>query len=543
MSLVPASPLQRQVGRASRRLFLQTLLDNLTWSCAGALALGAGWFLAEPYLLEGSAAWLRWAVAGGLLGGGVLVALGLAFWRRPSPLSAALSLDEKFGLKERVTTSLLLEEYQKASPAGQALLADVNQRIEALDVGSRFPVRVSWTAALVPVAALLLAVVAVFYEPPRGQAKTTQEGDVAAAPVNKEDMEKKLQQFAKREQKPKQEDLPKSDKIKELDEDIDQLLGKARDNQDQLRERIKNAGDLEEKIKNDIKHRDDKADAVKEQLRQMDRLSKKDKNKPEDGKGGPGDELKKAVKEGDLEKAKEEMDRLSKKVKDKELSKEEQDELHNDLKDVEDRLERLSRQKEEEEEERLKELSRKGEIDPGELDREIDELRKNNDKLTDEVRQELQDIADEMKKAEQALKEGKDDEAAEHMQKAGEKMDKLEGDEERRQLVEQIQRVRQIKKTMASGAGRGSGRRPEAKEGETGSVDEKADSEFDKKGQKNVVGYAPPSKFKKQKSSEIAGEIKQASQEAPEAIERMRIPKQATDMTKGYFEKLGGQRK
>ena len=40
----------------------------------------------------------------------------------------------------------------------------------------------------------------------------------------------------------------------------------------------------------------------------------------------------------------------------------------------------------------------------------------------------------------------------------------------------------------------------------------------------------------------MAGEIKQASQEAPEAIEQQRIPKDARDIAKGYFRNLGGQR-
>jgi hypothetical protein len=559
MMALAVSPLQRQVARASWRLFLQSLFDKLVWCCATALALGAAWFVAEPYLLEAPDWWLRWAVAGGLLGGAILIALGLAFWRRPSRLTAALSLDEKFGLKERVTTSLMLEEYQKASPAGQALLADVNQRIAELDVGSRFPVRMSWTAALVPATALLLAAVAVFYEPPKGIAKPVTNEETALASAAKEDMEKKLEKLAQKDKKSKPDDAPKTAKIKELDEDIDDLLGKQRNDETQLRERIKNFAEMEDKVKDDIKNRDDKADAIKQQLQQIDRLGKKDKNNSADGKNGPGDELKKAVGQGDLEKAKDEMDRLSKKLKDKDnkLNDEEKDELHKQLKDVEDKLERLSRQQEEEEENRLKELSRKGEIDQDELDREIEQLKKNSDKLDREDKQDLQDVADELKKAEQCMNEGDEEGAAEHMAKAAQKLDKLEGGEERKQMVQRIQRIRQIKRTMAQGmqndekknqngpggVGRGAGRRPEAKDGETGSVDEKADSEFDKKGQKTVVGYAPSSKkFPKKTSAEVAGEIKQASQEAPEAIERMRIPKQASDMTKGYFEKLGNQK-
>jgi hypothetical protein len=565
------SPLNRQVARAGRRLFLQTLLNHLAVCCAAALGMGVAWFLIEPYVFEEPAAWLRWAIASGLLGAGILVGVALAFWKRPTLLTAALSLDERFGLKERVTTSLMLEKPQAASPAGQALLADVNQRIAEIDVGSRFPIRVSWTAALVPVAALLLAVVAVFYEPTKGEANTKAAEELTPPTINKAQMDEKLKKFAKKEKPPKPDDPAESSKLKEFDEDIDTLLSKSRDDQNQLRERIKEAGEVEDKIKDKIKEKDEKQDAIKEKMEQMDRLSKKDKKDQVDPKGDPGDELKKAMKQGDLDKAKEEMDRLGKKLKDKELNKDEQEQLQRDLKEVEDKLERLSRQEEEEKEEkeRLEQLKRDGKIDQEELDRELDQLEKNKDKLDREDKEDLEKAAEELKKAEEALKEGKDEEAAEHMEKAGEKMEKVDGSEERKQMVQQVQRVRQIKKTMSQGMpkqgqpqngqpqngqpdrqkpgpggeGRGSGQRPEANDDNTGSEDVKVDSEFDKKGQKNVVGYAPNTnkKFKKARAEEMVGEIKQAAQEAPEAIERLRIPKAASDMTKGYFEKLGGQ--
>ena len=39
----------------------------------------------------------------------------------------------------------------------------------------------------------------------------------------------------------------------------------------------------------------------------------------------------------------------------------------------------------------------------------------------------------------------------------------------------------------------------------------------------------------------MTGEVRQASQEAPEAIEQQRIPKAARDMAKAYFRNLGGR--
>ena len=47
--------------------------------------------------------------------------------------------------------------------------------------------------------------------------------------------------------------------------------------------------------------------------------------------------------------------------------------------------------------------------------------------------------------------------------------------------------------------------------------------------------------FRKKTGAEIAGDIKQASQEAPEAIEQQRIPKAAREMMKGYYEKMRQQ--
>src|SRR5262245_31172005 len=155
MAIAKLSPLHRQVARVQRRLLLQTFLNCLVWCYVGAILLSAGWFLVQPLLLDAPPDWLRWAVAGGLLAAGTFLAVVLGILLSPPKLVAALSIDSAFELKERVTTSLTLEPEQEASPAGQALLADVAQKIHDLDVGSRFPVRMSWSVALVPVCATI----------------------------------------------------------------------------------------------------------------------------------------------------------------------------------------------------------------------------------------------------------------------------------------------------------------------------------------------------------------------------------------------------
>lgn len=89
--------------------------------------------------------------------------------------------------------------------------------------------------------------------------------------------------------------------------------------------------------------------------------------------------------------------------------------------------------------------------------------------------------------------------------------------------------------------GVGAGRRPLGKKAPFKSFDAKAKAEFDPKGKKIFDGYAPGQSFKKRNGAEIVGEIKQASQEAPEAIEQQRIPKAARELAKGYFQKMREQ--
>ena len=168
------SPLQRQVARVRRRLLLQTLVRSLVWCWFGALTLTAVWFLVQPLLIDDNnpLTWIRWAVLIGAMIVGTGVAVAVAVMRRASPVQAALALDEQFRLKERVTTSLMLCAEEIASPAGAALLADANQRVEPLRVAARFPVRLPWTAMLAPAVGIVLVLLAVFYHPDFGQART-----------------------------------------------------------------------------------------------------------------------------------------------------------------------------------------------------------------------------------------------------------------------------------------------------------------------------------------------------------------------------------
>src|SRR5438445_5820422 len=233
------SPLTQQLARVHRRLLIQSLVNSLIWFWAGAILLAAAWILVQRFALDQLQVWVTWVVAGGIVALGTITALVVGAFRAPSRLAAALSLDSKFGLKERVTTSLTLPPELESTPAAQALLADVNQQISALDVGSRFPVKVSWTAALVPGCAAILALVALFYQPTRSQVSANTKADAKQPPPNLADIDKRMKDLTKKpKDRPKIETL-KSQDLERLEAELEKLANRPRDTKEQVRERVK----------------------------------------------------------------------------------------------------------------------------------------------------------------------------------------------------------------------------------------------------------------------------------------------------------------
>lgn len=545
MNKTQLPPLQRQLRRAGRRLFLQRLLDRLTWCLAAALVLAALWFLVEqPYLFVQPPAWQRWAVAGGLLGLGLLVSIGLALFRAPGRLTTALAIDERFLLKERVTTSLLLGPDQLASPAGQALLADTEKHVAGLDVGSRFPLRPKQEAIMVPVALGVLAAIALFYDPPKPPTPDNDD-ERQALPFNGKEIAEKVTQLRKKDapQEPVQ-----SEKLKELEDELERIAAKPFDTRDQLKERIKELTDNEDRTKKMQEEMADKDRRLKDQLKALDRLAKKDKK-------GPADQLRDALSKGDFEKARDEVDRLRKKMKQKEaeggLDRDDKERLQKQLDELQDQLQRLSRQEDKADE--LQRLHREGQIDKETLDRELDQLKADAEKMKD-----LEELARELDECKECMNKGEMEQAEEALERMAEKLEKMDGDsKETKMLLQKLKQVRAAKAASCRGLdqdkkgqeSRGSnnptpasGRRPLAEPGETDAVDKRERAPLDTRGQIIVGGFAPGQNYKKKPAREIEADVKQASQEAPEAIERQNIPRDARDLTRGYFRNLGGQK-
>ena len=445
MASVPSLLLDRQVRKVRRRLVLQSCVNFLIVAWLIAAALMAIWMLVKPYALTQSAKpWMDWAVGGGLFALSTLAAIVLAIRQAPSAVAAALSLDERFQLRERVTTSLAMSPVEARTPAGQALLDDANLRVESIAVGSKFPIRLGWKSALVPAAAAALAVLAIFYEPVIPPKQTQAATITPLTPEAIKEIELKKQEYL---QKPKQGDptkpeKPKSDDIKRIEAQVEEILKRPMKTTDEVKDRLAELTSLEEQMRKQQREEAEKAQGFAEQMQKLDQLQKKDRA---DGKkDGAAKDFKDQLAKGDKEKAKEEVERLSKKIKDGDLiNRKDKEQLANELKDLKENLERLSREKEKEDEDKrqekekqLQEQFKDGKIDKEQLDREMNKLDQERKKTSD-----TQELADKLERAEQALRQSA--EAQEKGDQAGAEKAQDKAAQELSEAADQLAKMQQ----------------------------------------------------------------------------------------------------
>jgi uncharacterized coiled-coil DUF342 family protein len=567
MDSAKPSLLLLQVNRVNRRLLLQTFVNRLVWCWIAALAVGLAWFLLQPLFVTNAPSWLRWAVAGGALGVGAVAAVVWAWLGAPSKLTSALSLDEAFGLKERVTTSLTLTPEQQATPAGQALLEDVQQRLGKLDVGSGFPIRLSWIASLVPAVAALLLLTALFYDPQFSTANA-KGYDLKKPPVNGAEIAKTLDRLKR--QLPERAELErvKSEKLKEIEAEMERIANRPRDTQEQVRERMKEMAALEEKARDHHRELGEQVRSQKQQLQELNRQADKD------NKEGPAKDVQKAMAEGNLDKAKDEMDKLARKIKEGQLSDKEKEQLQKQLDGLKNKADQMAKEQEQKEqrlEKLIKEAKAEGR-DAEALNRELDKLRKEGKNM-----KQLQDLAKKLGDCKECMKKGELGEASERLRAAGEELKKLDlSEKELRELEQQMDKLQDAQEACekgqkgnkpGEGAGDGNdplqkgdgqgeinsdkktpgqqgpvnGRRPKGRDRDYKSFDAKQKSDLDPNKKKYFDGWADGQNYKAKGGAEVAGDIKRASQEAPQSIELQKIPKAAKDMTRGYFDNLRKQ--
>ena len=402
--------LREQVARARRRMSTELFLDRLV-AClmAGLASAVAGIAVPKLVVVENLPAnWnLLWLVGGAGLA--VLSALAWTWFRGRSDLDAAMEIDRRFELRERVASSLSLPPEALDTPAGKALVADAVRAIAKVEIESRFQVRPRRRAWLPLAPAVIAFVLATLVDNREGKStatdapRTQQQPDETAKAVRERLVQRK-EEAAKAGLKDAEE------LFKQLEKKTEEIAIK--DNLDRKKALLK-LNDLAQQLE---KRREQLGgdSELRKQLEGMKNMSK-----------GPAEKMAEAMKQGDWKKAKEELEKLAQQVKDGKLDANAKEQLQKQLDQLAQKLGEAAKQKKQAMEElkkQIEEAKQKGDLQQaGQLQQKLDKLAQQQTQ-----NQQMQQLAQQLQQAQQAMQQGDQQGAAKAMEQLAQQLENLQ---------------------------------------------------------------------------------------------------------------------
>lgn len=416
--------LQHQVSRARRRLNIQRFLDLAPWTLAASLLVAAAAVLVPklwPMDVDRDAWWAGWLSGSAV--GGLLTAAVVTWMRRQRAFDAALEIDRRFGLKERVSSAWLLPPVERGTEIGRAVMADAQRRVAGVEVGDAFPMRTGWPL-LVPLVPALLAVAIALLVPDAERAKvaaSTSEG-LAREQIKRsaQELSKKLADRAQQAEEAGLEDAESL--LKQLREAAEELA--RRDDVDRQQALVR-LNDLAK----EIEKRREALGAPEQLQRQLQRMQELEK--------GPGDRVAAALQQGDPEKALQELQRLMKDLQSGGLSDEQKQQLAKQLESIRRQMQETvdahRRAKEELERQIQQKLAEGDREAAGKLQRQLDELEAQNQTM-----QRLQELAERFADASESLQQGDADKAASELSQLAEQLQEMQSDLDKLEQLDEL---------------------------------------------------------------------------------------------------------
>jgi hypothetical protein len=532
--------LQKQVRRATRRITLQRFVNVLGWCWFATLLVAAVWILIDKYYPLHVQ---LWGIGAGAVAAGLVAAIVWSIFARGKPLEAAIEIDRRFGLKERVSSTLAMPPEDLESEAGQTVATDATRRVARLEISEKFPVAPPRRLLLPIIPAILAALITLLPNPTVGDNPVTAKNEDPAAvkPQIKKVTEALNKQMAERQKKAEKEGLKEAEElIKKLEEgtrqmvssppERDKAFSKLNDLSRQLQERRSQVGGAEK---------------VKEQLNPLKKLDH-----------GPADKFAQAMANGDFNKALEELNEIQKALENNKLDEKEKEQLAKQLDQMKDKIEKLA------------EDHKKAQ---DELQKKADELRKNGqnaeaEKVEEQLRQmqnqnkqmqQAKEMAKQLGQCAQCLKQGNCQKAGEAMKQAQQAMGDLKKQlDEMEMLDEAMEKLDQAKDKMnckecggagckfcqgenndkkgkgPGGLGRGEGERPEQKS-DTSTYDSQVRQKVGK-GSATVEGMVEGPIMKGDVLNHIQEDVDSVRRGNTDPITNRQIPKKYGEHVKEY---------
>ena len=275
--------------------------------------------LIENLPAQWDAIWLLGAAACGLVAAGVWTIVS-----RRTALEAAIEIDRRFHLYERVASSISLSDGEQNSPAGQAVVKDAVRAASRIDVNDEFRVRLDRRAWLPLAPAALAFLVIAFFGPavatsgvnPHSPTLVAKQINTAA-----ESARKKLEEQRKRAEREgfknaaglfKQIEAGTNELAKKKDIDRTKAAVKLNDLAKQLEQRRQQLGGK---------------DSLRKQLQSLKSFD-----------SGPAEKIAQAMQQGNFQDAAKELEKLASALKDSQLTDEQKAALAKQLEELQQKL-------------------------------------------------------------------------------------------------------------------------------------------------------------------------------------------------------------
>ncbi len=530
--------LRKQVRRAQRRITLQRFAGVLGWCWFAAFFLALMIVVVDKYrpLHVRSWIWFAGAAALGLAGAIFWTALG-----RGRMLQAAMEIDRRFALKERISSALAMPPQDLQSEAGQAVSADALRRVKRIDVAEKFAV-VPPRKLLLPLAPAFTALFVMFFVNPSlvdNPAAATLENQETKTQVKKasESVRKRL---ADRREEAKKEGLQEAENLfKKLEEgtkelaskppDREKALGKLNDLARQLQERRQQLGG---------------ADKVKEQLDQLKNIDR-----------GPADKFAQDISKGDLKQAADDLKKLKDQLENGNLTERQKAELAKQLEQMKDKLNKLAESHKAAQadlQKQAEQMRKAGQAaDAEKLEQQLRQLQQQAPQM-----QQLQNMAEKLGQCAQCAKQGNAKDAAKALDEMQGCMAKMQQQLDEMQMLNDAEKqLAQAKNQMVCpfcggagcekcnpipgvglGKGKGIGERPESKT-KTSTYDSNVKQKVGR-GTARVVDLVDGPNIKGNVESQIQEEFDSTRRGSADPSSGRQIPKKLSEHAREYFDNL-----
>ncbi len=541
--------IRQRVRQARRRLMTQRFLQVLPVCLLITLAIAlAGVVWPKLSYVAGADENWPWYWIGGGVAAGLISALLWTWLHRHRSLEAAIEIDRRFGLKERISSALALDEQTLQTPAGVALLSDAERAAGRIEVAAAFPVQVRWHGLLPLGVAVLAVALAVGLD--NASPKSVEASSLNRLALKKEidrsvkDLKKKL------EQQKKELEQKGLDESKELFELLQKKLDDLQKN---------NKGDYKKTFV-EINNLAKKIDERRQELGGAREVQKQLEQQLKDVSQGPAEKLARALKNGRWGEAQQQLEQLAKQLEQDKMTPADKAKLKKQIEQLKKQLDQLQQDYEQAKrdlEEQIAQKKRSGDLDAvNQLQKKLDQLKNQQNQMD-----RLSDLAQKLGECQQCMGKGDGKGAAQAMRQIAKAMGEMEAESQELQaLSDAMDEIAEAKQGLAKacqgmgksmglpsddfsltpsrglGHGRGAGARPE-EETKTGTYRSRVRGN-PKKGEVVRIGDANGPNRTGQSTVQAAEQVESAFKEDPDPIVQEKLPRLEKRQATEYFEKL-----